>query len=343
MQGTIHLKLSPQKQMSKMAKKRSKYKPTEGIHGAVYQGDYKKVKQSLHEDDINRNDKEGWTPLMLVLLGETKKSEKNKMVVLLLENGANANARNKDGDTILHIAVRASIYRKISLKSVKNLLDYGADCTALNKAGKTAGKLAYEIGNAKIGDFLLFYDPNPTLPRDKNRPGFFVELLSCMFPSYSFCQVLDKDVEKIYQRERKKLRAENVYSKTPKAIKRKNKQLECICLTTEETAPSTQTSTTNAPLAIENGTALYINMNDIHKAIVSELCNGNIDSQSQAKYIPVKCSAVGAGPASEVRSARLRRSNVHQLSHIGNESSETSSSIEHCVEQVCHASSNVYV
>jgi ankyrin repeat protein len=70
-----------------------------------------------------------------------------ELIKLLLDAGANPNARLGDGDTPLHYAI-------VDYDIVKILLDYGADKSASNKDGKTPRDIAAEKRNAEVVSLL---------------------------------------------------------------------------------------------------------------------------------------------------------------------------------------------
>ncbi len=101
---------------------------------AVYTGDFKTVKAALAAGfDVNARDEQFGVTLLssAALMGHTS------IVTLLLEHGADVNAKNGDGGTALHNA--AFLGRA---ESVKVLLAHGADVTARNRDGATAMEAA---------------------------------------------------------------------------------------------------------------------------------------------------------------------------------------------------------
>ena len=108
----------------------AKFKPeANSIWSAARTGDIKAIKQQLAKSvDVNAKDsKFGVTPLSwATLLGQIKTVE------LLIQKGADVNARNKDGATPLHIAAFLGQYEIAEL-----LIQNGANVDAKNNRGKT--------------------------------------------------------------------------------------------------------------------------------------------------------------------------------------------------------------
>ena len=114
--------------------------PVEKLWDAASSGNLSVVKQAIANGiDVNMKDpKSGGTLLAAAaLMGHTE------IVALLLEHGADVNARSKDGGTALHAA--AFLGR---VETVKLLLDKGADTTLQHKMGSTA------IDSAKLNWLL---------------------------------------------------------------------------------------------------------------------------------------------------------------------------------------------
>ncbi len=98
----------------------------------------KKIAANInYQTNINYQDESGWTALMYAT-----RSQDNKMVNFLLENGANPNIKSNRGDTALMLA--ANKYNKVI---VELLLEAGADLDLKDKDGKTALDYARGIGN----------------------------------------------------------------------------------------------------------------------------------------------------------------------------------------------------
>ena len=93
--------------------------------------DLKKVSLLLEKGaELEARDIDGWTPLMVA----AGKSSTPEIVQLLLEKGAELNARSTAGGTPLMFAARNSSTPEI----VQLLLEKGADALAKDKEGKKA-------------------------------------------------------------------------------------------------------------------------------------------------------------------------------------------------------------
>ena len=104
--------------------------PAQSLSEAAFTGDIAAVKQGLAGGaDPNAKDPQSGNTLLAVaaLMGHTE------IVTLLLEHGADVNARNRDDGTALHAA--AFLGRT---ETVKLLLEKGADTTLRNNMGGTA-------------------------------------------------------------------------------------------------------------------------------------------------------------------------------------------------------------
>lgn len=123
------------------------------LSGAVFIGDLAAVKRALTDGaDPNVQDPQSGSTMLSIaaLMGHTE------VVALLLENGADVNAKSRDGGTALHAA--AFLGR---VETVKLLLDKGADTTLRNNMGGTAiegAKLNWLITKGIIGMLQIEVD-----------------------------------------------------------------------------------------------------------------------------------------------------------------------------------------
>ena len=125
------------------------------LHEAVQQDNVARISELLgNVVDLNGKDADGWTPLMVAVSWQ-----KPEMVRLLLDRGANVQARNGEEDTALHIATRAGragpSVTKETIEIVDLLISRGADLEAKPDTGFTPLHQAAAWSRVKIAELLL--------------------------------------------------------------------------------------------------------------------------------------------------------------------------------------------
>lgn len=134
---------------------------------AAENGNVEKIKLLLENGaDVNAKDDKGWTPLMMASR-HSNTSSNIETVNLLLQNGADVNAKQNTGWTPLMLASRYS-NTDSNIQTVKLLLQNGADVNLKNNDGWTPLKLASKNSNTETVKLLLENDANVNL---KNNNG----------------------------------------------------------------------------------------------------------------------------------------------------------------------------
>jgi ankyrin repeat protein len=117
------------------------------LHLAAHYGHAKTVSVLLHNNtpvDIRSTNPMANTPLHAALAGR-----RNDVSKMLIEAGADVNARQHGGWVPLHAAAANGDRDMVEL-----LIARGADRVAANDAGVTAASIARERGHAALADFL---------------------------------------------------------------------------------------------------------------------------------------------------------------------------------------------
>ena len=118
------------------------------LHGAALYDNLKVVEKPIeYEADIHAEDVGGWTPLFWASDGYYFKD--GSALRLLLEHGADVNARTKDGRIPLHHASKSGAREVVRL-----LLEHGADVKAKDNDGKTALQCVADRGHDEIVTLL---------------------------------------------------------------------------------------------------------------------------------------------------------------------------------------------
>ncbi|ELU16929.1 hypothetical protein CAPTEDRAFT_26798, partial [Capitella teleta] len=124
------------------------------LHIASATKDYCVVKSMLKKAvNANTMDAKGNTPLHYVMMNDTK--QRNAVVDVLLEYGANAELENEDGDSPLTIAISMD-----NSYAVKRFLEqkYGNEMNIEGETGNSTLHLACAQGNLHMTRFLLEND-----------------------------------------------------------------------------------------------------------------------------------------------------------------------------------------
>ena len=119
------------------------------LHAAASSGNFKMVRILIEYGPahIDATDKDGWTPLHWASIGDDFKD--GSAFRLLLEHGADVNARGHGSWTPLHVAS----FQKAP-QVVRLLLQHGPDVEAKSDDGKTAFQFASERGHDEIVKLL---------------------------------------------------------------------------------------------------------------------------------------------------------------------------------------------
>ncbi len=116
------------------------------VEELVYKNDtegFKKLIDSL--DDVNIQDKYGWTPLHLAI----RRGREEMLRYLVEEKNADINIQDNSGWTPLMEAIMDDFP-----SIVKYLVEKGADLSIANKRGATAPMLAQKFGRTSMYEYL---------------------------------------------------------------------------------------------------------------------------------------------------------------------------------------------
>ena len=125
-----------------------------GLHAAIKKGDIEKLKQLLASGTNPNEKRRQKTPLMVAA-----HSANVEAVTLLLEKGAELEAKDSRGNTALMLAAGGWGYKgkdkkEKCLEVVKTLLERGADPNACGKRGQTAMRYALGAANRLVMEVL---------------------------------------------------------------------------------------------------------------------------------------------------------------------------------------------
>lgn len=120
------------------------------LHAAAWNG-YAEIAKLLleHGADVNAKDKYGWTPL---LYAAASPCDNKETISLLLACGANPNVVDREGRTPLR---EKAIWGHTDI--VRLLLEHGADANAKNNKGETAYDAALSRGEKECCCLLKQY------------------------------------------------------------------------------------------------------------------------------------------------------------------------------------------
>ncbi len=128
------------------------------LHESVNDGDINKTTQMCKIYDIDSTTKAGITPLHIAV-----KNRDLKMVIYLLDRGADIDVQDINGLTPLHYAIGQK-----RIKIVKYLVKRGADIESVNNYGITPLHQAAYSGRVEIVEFLLMNGADVFAKNDNN-------------------------------------------------------------------------------------------------------------------------------------------------------------------------------
>jgi uncharacterized protein len=105
--------------------------------------------------DVNaKGERSGWTALMRAAVGDNRRllQQRLVMVILLLDDGADVNARDARGSTPL---MKACMAEPVNQEVVRLLISRGADINARDSLGQTALSWALDKGDKSTAKLLM--------------------------------------------------------------------------------------------------------------------------------------------------------------------------------------------
>ncbi len=118
----------------------------EKIEEFIYNNDLEGFKNLIDSlDDVNIQDKYGWTPLHLAI----RRGREDMVRYLVEEKNANIDMQDNSGWTPLMEAIMDDFPN-----IVKYLVEKGADLTIANNRGATAEMLAQKFGRSSMYEYL---------------------------------------------------------------------------------------------------------------------------------------------------------------------------------------------
>lgn len=149
-------------QLFDLRNRTKKNKASSALMEAVVDGQYEIVKLLIEKGaDVNAKDRDGWTALLWAIHYEYP-----EIIKLLVENGADINVKTPDGRTPLTLAIRADMH-----DTSKYLINKGADVDTKNRATSSVLGMAIRDEQPEIAKLMI--EKNVFLmgcPRSKKFP-----------------------------------------------------------------------------------------------------------------------------------------------------------------------------